>query len=128
MNELKRRDEIERRERPRQPRQTVNVRMVGGPANGKTTEADASADHVLWDITPVAPMNVYIELEASRIMPRLETVFYRRKDFAYRLISGKTRYWRIMVHEPDMTELIKDIDDLVCKAFDTFFGPSIEER
>jgi len=62
------------------------------------------------------------------LMPRFEHVRYIRKDFAYRLVSGKTRYWRIMVHEPDLTQLMNDIDELVCKAFDTFFGPSIEER
>lgn len=85
---------------------TINVRLIGGPANGETIDIDPAADFVQWD----------------------ERHTYRRRDFAYRLVSGRTCYWRIMVHNPNMTELMNDIDALVCKAFDTFFGPAINER
>lgn len=127
MDKLARRNNIERRERPRRPRQTIKVRMIGGPANGKVVEVDAAAEYARWyEAPPMSPAMFNAEEPAAILSG--ETHNYGRKDFAYRLVSGRTRYWRIMVHEPNMRELVHDIDELVCKAFDTFFGPSIDER
>jgi hypothetical protein len=33
-----------------------------------------------------------------------------------------------MIYSPDSTELARDVDTLLCIAFDTFFGPAIDER
>jgi hypothetical protein len=125
VGEVPRKNSIESRECPRSHRRTVIVRMIGGPANGKVVEVDISAERTEWSTVPP------IQWDAFESEPDVsfsgETHVYGRKDFAYRLVSGKTRYWRIMVHEPNKDELMRDIDDLVCKAFDTFFGSSIRE-
>jgi hypothetical protein len=112
----------------RRKRRKIKVRMVGGPANGETVTIDSELECVQWNDAPTVSVTAFTNDDLDPAFIRGKIHNYWRRDFTYQLNNNRTRFWRIMVYEPDLIELMYDVDDLVCKAFDTFFGPSISEE